>query len=42
MSLKLFLVSVLLTLGWMFFMGFSIKPFNSKQIVAFELAKTLK
>jgi hypothetical protein len=37
---KVLLVSAVLTLGWMFFMGASVKPFNSKQIVAFELAKT--
>lgn len=37
---KVFLVSVVLTVGWMYFMSASVKPVNSKQIVAFELAKT--
>jgi len=37
---KVFVISIVLTLGWMIFMGMSVKPFNSKQIVAFELAKT--
>lgn len=37
---KVFGISIVLTLGWMILMSMSVKPFNSKQIVAFELAKT--
>lgn len=37
---KVFGISIVLTLGWIVFMSMAVKPFNSKQIVAFELAKT--
>ena len=37
---KVFAICVVITLGWLVFMGMSVKPLNSQQIVAFELAKT--
>lgn len=37
---QLFFISTFCTIAWMILMGSSIKPFNSRQIVAFELAGT--
>jgi hypothetical protein len=37
---RLFLMSAFCTVAWMIVMSVAIKPLNSKQIVAFELAKT--
>lgn len=37
---RLFLMSTFCTVVWMIVMSVAIKPLNSKQIVAFELAKT--
>ena len=37
---RIFVVSVIVTLAWMILMGSLVKPLNSKEIVAFELAKT--
>ena len=37
---QVFVISLVCTIVWMMLMGSAIKPLNSKQIVAFELAKT--
>ena len=37
---QVFVISSVCTIAWMLLMGSAIKPLNSKQIVAFELAKT--
>ena len=37
---RIFIISVIVTLLWMVLMGSLVKPLNSKEIVAFELART--